>query len=153
MSPEPPQRPELPRAGRERGPVRVRLRLADSGLVVIDATWGIIRPMQVIDGSPHRRRAGGHGAPRPRAGAHRHQTRRGLRLLHDSRGAQHPDDETVERISQLEPAQPTIFFCNGPQCTATPEAIDALLTSKYPAAAIHDWISLGLPTEAASPPG
>ena len=26
-----------------------------------------------------------------------------------------PHDETVERISQLDPAQPTIFFCNGPQ--------------------------------------
>lgn len=65
-----------------------------------------------------------------------------------------PHDETVERISQLDPAQPTIFFYNGPQCAASPEAIDALLTSKYPPAAIryyrgglHDWISLGLPTE------
>jgi rhodanese-related sulfurtransferase len=65
----------------------------------------------------------------------------------------------VERISQLDPAQPTIFFCNGPQCAASPQAIDALLTSKYPPAAIHyyrgglhDWISLGLPTEPPSPP-
>lgn len=45
-----PQRPELPRAGRDRGPMRVPMRLADSGLVVIDATWGTIRPMQLADG-------------------------------------------------------------------------------------------------------
>lgn len=64
----------------------------------------------------------------------------------------------MERIGQLDPAQPTIFFCNGPQCAASPEAIDALLTSRYPPAAIryyrgglHDWISLGLPTEPPSP--
>ncbi len=70
-----------------------------------------------------------------------------------------PHDETVERISQLDPAQPTIFFCNGPQCAASPEAIDALLASKYPPAAIHyyrgglhDWISLGLPAEPPAPP-
>lgn len=70
-----------------------------------------------------------------------------------------PHDETVERIS-LDPAQPTIFFCNGPPCAATPEAFDALLTSKCPPAAtlyhrggLHDWISLGLPTEPPMPPG
>ena len=66
----------------------------------------------------------------------------------------------MERISQLDPAQPTIFSCNGPQCAAPPAAIDTLLTSKYPPAAIryyrgglHDWISLGLPTEPPATPG
>ena len=50
MSPEPPRRPELRRAGRDRGPMHAPMRLADSGLVVIDATWGTIRPMQLADG-------------------------------------------------------------------------------------------------------
>ena len=159
MSPEPPRRPAFPRAGRDRGPMRVPMRLADSGLVVIDATWGTIRPMQLADG------VGTVGELEVME-----QLDRGLSLV-DSRpadvygsftipGARNiPHDETVERIGQLDPAQSTIFFCNGPQCAASPEAIDALLTAGYPPAAIryyrgglHDWISLGLPTEPPSPP-
>ena len=159
MSPEPPRRPELPRAGRDRGPMRGPMRLADSGLVVIDATWGTIRPMQLADGvctvgelevMEHLDRGLSLIDSRP-AEAYGSSTIPGARNI--------PHDETVERISQLDPAQPTIFFCNGPQCSASPEAIDALLTSKYPPAAIHyyrgglhDWISLGLPTEPPSPP-
>jgi len=162
MSPEPPRRPEFPRAGRDRdrGPMRVPMRLADSGLVVIDATWGTIRPMQLADGirtvgelevMEHLDRGLALIDTRP-ADACGSATIPGARNI--------PHAETVERMSQLDPGQPTIFFCNGPQCAATPEAIDALLTSEYPPAAIHyyrgglhDWISLGLPTEAGSPPG
>ena len=159
MSPEPPRRPVLSRAARGRRPMRVPIRLADSGLVVIDATWGTIRPMQLA-----------HGVCTVGELEVMEHLDRGLSLI-DSRpgkaygsstipGASNiPHDETVERISQLDPSQPTIFFCNGPQCAASPEAIDALLTSKYPPAAIHyyrgglhDWISLGLPTERPSPP-
>ena len=159
MSPEPPRRPQLPRAGRDHGPMRVPMRLADSGLVVIDATWGTIRPMQLTDGirtvgelevMEHLDRGRPLIDTRP-AEAYRSATIPGARNI--------PHDETEQRISQLDPGQPTIFFCNGPQCAATPEAIDALFTSKYPPAAIHyyrgglhDWISLGLPTEPPPPP-
>ncbi len=48
--------------------------------------------------------------------------------------------------------QPTIFFCNGPQCPQSPTAIKALLEAGYPPEKIqyyrvgmHDWITLGLP--------
>ena len=65
-----------------------------------------------------------------------------------------PHGNIAERIGQLDPAQPTIFFCNGPQCAASPDAINALLSAGHPPAAIryyrgglHDWMSLGLPTE------
>lgn len=64
------------------------------------------------------------------------------------------------RISQLAPAQPTVFLCNGPRCAASPEAIDALLLAGHPASAIryyrgglHDWMSLGLPVEVPAPAG
>jgi rhodanese-related sulfurtransferase len=159
MSPEPPRRPELPRAGRDRGPMRVPMRLADSGLVVIDATWGTIRPMQLVVGvrtvgelevMEHLDRGLSLIDSRP-AEAYGSSTIPGARNI--------PHAEAMERISQLDPAQPTIFFCNGPQCAASPESIDALLTAKYPPAAIryyrgglHDWISLGLPTEPPPPP-
>ena len=63
-----------------------------------------------------------------------------------------PHEEIVERIDELDSSVPTVFFCNGPQCTATPQAIAALLESGYPAAAIryyrggmHDWMTLGYP--------
>jgi len=139
--------------------MRVPMRLADSGLVVIDATWGTIRPVQLADGV----------CTAGELEVLEHLDR-GLSLI-DSRPAEAygfatipgacniPHDETAERISQLDPAQPTIFFGNGSQCAASPQAIDALLTSGYPPAAIHyyrgglhDWISLGLPTEPPAPP-
>ncbi len=64
-----------------------------------------------------------------------------------------PHGELPERIGELDSSRPTIFFCNGPQCAATPSAVSTLLDAGYPAQAIlyyrgglHDWITLGLPT-------
>ena len=159
MSPEPPRRSDLPRAKRDRGPIRVPMLLADSGLVVIDATWGTIRPIRLANGvctvgelevMEHLDRGLSLIDSRP-AEAYELSTSPGARNI--------PHEETVERIAQLDPAEPTIFFCNGPQCAASPEAIDALLIAKFPPAAIryyrgglHDWMSLGLPIEPPSPP-
>ena len=63
-----------------------------------------------------------------------------------------PHGEIVERIAELNPVNPTVVFCNGPQCTATAQAIDALLAAGWPAGrllcyrgGIHDWVTLGLP--------
>jgi len=129
------------------------MRLADSGLVVIDATWGTIRPMQLADGvctvgelevMEHLDRGLSLIDSRP-AEAYGSSTIPGARNI--------PHDETVERISQLDPAQPTIFFCNGPQCPQTPDALRSLLDAGYPAASLayyrgglHDWVSLAMPT-------
>ena len=153
MSPEP-WIAEFARAGRDREPMRVPVLLADSGLVVIDATWGTIRPLQLADGvctvgelevmeHLHRGRSLIDSRPADAYGAF---TIPGARNI--------PHDETVERLGQLDPAGPTVFFCNGPQCAASPLAIDSLLAAGYPPAAIHyyrgglhDWMSLGLPTE------
>lgn len=148
------------RAERAHGPMRVPVRLAETGLVVIDATWGKIGPMQLAEGV---RTVGEQEVLE--------HLERGLVLI-DSRPAEAygratipaalniPHDQAVERISDLDPAAPTVFFCNGPQCGASPDAIAALLTSGYPPAAIHyyrgglhDWISLGLPTESPLPSG
>ena len=94
--------------------MRVPILLADSGLVVIDATWGTIKPMRIADGvrtvgelevMEHLDRGLVLIDSRP-AEAYGSSTIPGARNI--------PHDETVERISQLDPAEPTIFFCNGP---------------------------------------
>ena len=61
-------------------------------------------------------------------------------------------EEVREHLDELDPGVPTVFFCNGPQCTATPDAIRKLLDAGYPAGAIlyyrggiHDWVTLGYP--------
>ena len=66
-----------------------------------------------------------------------------------------PHGEIAERIAELDPTDPTIVFCNGPQCTATAQAIGALLAAGWPAerlqyyrGGIHDWVTLGLPLAA-----
>jgi rhodanese-related sulfurtransferase len=63
-----------------------------------------------------------------------------------------PHVETTERIDEFDPELDTVLFCNGPQCAATPDAIDRLLRAGYPAerilyyrGGIHDWVTLGLP--------
>jgi rhodanese-related sulfurtransferase len=62
-----------------------------------------------------------------------------------------PHGEIAERIAELDPVEPTVVVCNGPQCTATAHAIDGLLAAGWPAerllyyrGGIHDWVTLGL---------
>ena len=126
--------------------------VAESGLVVVDATWGTIRPLTLAEGvitvaelevieQLERRRPVVDTRP---AAAYAHSTIPGARNL--SHG------QEVARIDELDRDQVTILFCNGPQCAATPDAVEALLTAGYPAGALayyrgglHDWQTLGLP--------
>lgn len=62
--------------------------------------------------------------------------------IDDCIGALDPDPERV-----------TVLFCNGPQCAATPRAVEQILDQGiaperlvYYRGGIHDWVSLGLPT-------
>jgi hypothetical protein len=68
-----------------------------------------------------------------------------------------PRGEILDRIDELDRSVPTLFFCNGPQCKATPDAIAALLDAGYRAAGIlyyrrgiHDWVTLGYPLSSRS---
>ena len=63
----------------------------------------------------------------------------------------------MQEIGTLDRDVPAVFFCNGPQCAATPDAIRELLAAGHPASSIlfyrggiHDWMTLGLPVTAAS---
>lgn len=124
----------------------------EQGLFVVDGTWGTIYPLELAPGV---RTIG-----ELEVIAHQNA---GLPLI-DTRmehffdassiaGAQHiPHTETEARIDELDPALKTVFFCNGPQCAATPDAIRLLLEAGFPKQSIlyyrgglHDWITLGLP--------
>jgi len=65
-----------------------------------------------------------------------------------------PYDELIGRMDELDENNPSIFFCNGPQCPQSSTAIKNLLDAGYPANRIlyyrggmHDWITLGLPVQ------
>ena len=124
------------------------------GLFVVDATWGRITPMvlargvrtvgelEVID----HLRAGGACVD--------------CRQPEYFEGGSLPGAVNVPHPRILDPGlrpdpqRPTVVFCNGPQCTATPQAVARLLEAGHPPAAllyyrggIHDWVTLGLPLE------
>ncbi len=134
--------------------MRTPMTVGDSGLVVLDASWGEIKPIQLADG------VGTVGELELIE-----HLDSGLALI-DSRspeshavatipGARNiPHGETADRIGELDRKRSAVFFCNGPQCGASPDAIEALLAEGHPPTVIlyyrgglHDWVSLGLPTE------
>jgi rhodanese-related sulfurtransferase len=124
------------------------------GILTVDATWGTIALMHLAPGV---RTVGeleliDHIA----AGLPLVDTR----LEHFYRegtipGARNiPHKQLKKSICSLDPDVATVFFCNGPQCAATPDAIRTLLAGGYPPEAIlyyrggiHDWMTLGLPIE------
>ena len=64
-----------------------------------------------------------------------------------------PHEDVVDRRAEFDDGEgEVVMFCNGPQCTATPQAIGRLIDDGFPAARIlyyrggvHDWVTLGLP--------
>jgi len=124
------------------------------GLFVVDATWGRIAPMALAPGVQtvgelevieHLRAGGGcidcrqpeYFAEGSLPGA-----------------VNVPHQWILERLGTLDAERRAVVFCNGPQCTATPQAVAALLEAGCPAGAllyyrggIHDWVTLGLPLQ------
>lgn len=70
-------------------------------------------------------------------------------------GSRHlPHDQVLQRRDELDPGRISILFCNGPQCPQSPDALSQLVDAGYPAGALayyrggmHDWVTLGMPTE------
>jgi rhodanese-related sulfurtransferase len=148
------------RPPRRDDPIRVPEPVEHSGgLFVVDASWGEINPMEL--------------APRVATVGEleviEHLKRRlpliDTRLrdayvrstIPSARNIPHTEilEERDELIGDLE----TVFFCNGPQCAATPDAIRCLLDAGYPPETIlyyrggmHDWMTLGLPVITANHP-
>ena len=124
------------------------------GRFEVDATWGTLFPMELAPGV---RTVGELEVIR--------HIERGLPLV-DSRAPEYlaegtlpgavsiPHTETTLRLDEFDPGVETVVFCNGPQCAATPDAVEQLLAAGYPAERIlyyrgglHDWLTLGLPVE------
>jgi rhodanese-related sulfurtransferase len=144
---------EFPRLARRTDPVRVpRAVEGDTGLFVVDATWGVIQPLRLaldvetvgeLEVIAHIR-AGGPlvdcRLPRYLSGG---TIPTAINI---------PHGEIVERCHELDRDAVTVVFCNGPQCPASSGAVNALLQAGWPARAlayyrggIHDWVTLGLP--------
>ena len=107
-----------------------------NGLFEVDATWGTVQPIELAPGV---RTIGeleliehlAHGLPiidTRLPHFHRDATIPGARSI--------PHEQILERRGELDPSSPTVFFCNGPQCAATPDAITKLLDAGYPARSI-----------------
>ena len=144
---------ELSRLARRSDPERVPHAVeGEPGIVVVDATWGVIQPISLAPGV---RTVGElEVIEHVRAGRPIIDCRLPVYVERGTiPGAVNiPHGEIVERIAELDPVDPTVVFCNGPQCTATAQAIDALLAAGWPAerllyyrGGIHDWVTLGLP--------
>ena len=144
---------ELSRLARRSDPERVpRAVGGEPGIFAVDATWGVIQPISLAPGV---RTVGElEVIEHLRAGRPIVDCRLPVYVARGTiPGAVNiPHDEIVERIAELDPVDPTIVFCNGPQCTATAQAVDALLAAGWPAerllyyrGGIHDWVTLGLP--------
>lgn len=124
----------------------------EPGLCTVDATWGRIQPLELPGGV---RTVGElEVLAHIEAGG----------VLIDCRQPEDvargtlpgavaiPHQEIVDGLASLDPEEPVVLFCNGPQCTATPQAVAALLRAgwdadrfRYYRGGIHDWVTLGLP--------
>ena len=143
---------ELQRAPRRAEPQRVPRPLPEPGLYVVDGTWGTLQPIELASGV------------RTVGELEVIEQIRHRRPLVDTRASAQPGDATLPsaveiphgevaaRIGELATDAPTVFFCNGPQCGATPAAVRALLGAghapeliHYYRGGMHDWITLGLP--------
>lgn len=122
------------------------------GLVVVDATWGVIQPIALAGGV----------ATVGELEVIEHVHADGL--LVDTRLDEYvaagtlpgavgiPHHHIVERLPAVAGGGPVVLFCNGPQCTATPKAVASLLAAgwdpadlRYYRGGLHDWVTLGLP--------
>jgi rhodanese-related sulfurtransferase len=142
------------RVGTHAKKMMVPARSRVDGFVVVDSTWGTIQPLEVAPGVQTVAELDviGH----LRAGRTLVDTRRGeQRAQATIPGAVGiPHEEIVERVAELDRDGVTVLFCNGPQCAATPMAVQLLLAHgyepgglRYYRGGLHDWMTLGLPIE------
>lgn len=133
-------------------PMRVPVYLDGGERVAVDPGWGTIQPLEPapgvrpvgeLDVIAHLE-AGGLLIDT------RSEQQRAEATIPGARGI--PHEEIAERAGELDPGGPTILFCNGPQCGATPHAVRELVAAgvaperlRYYRGGVHDWMTLGLP--------
>jgi rhodanese-related sulfurtransferase len=145
----------LERLPRRAEPLRMPRPLeGEEGLFVVDATWGRIAPMVLAPGVVtvgeleviEHVRAGGACVDCRQPEYYAQGSLPGAVNV--------PHQLILDCTGSFDRERPSVLFCNGPQCTATPQAVARLLEAGHPAAAllyyrggIHDWVTLGLPLE------
>ena len=124
----------------------------EPGLFVVDGSWGIIAPLDLGRGvqTVGELEVIAHIA----AGDQLIDTRLPEYVeqgtLESARAIAHTEIE--QRAGEVDRTRVAVLFCNGPQCPATPQAIETLLSLGHPGemlrfyrGGIHDWVTLGLP--------
>lgn len=157
MSDHPPK-PDFGRAPAPEGHAACRVPIVeDDGQIRIDPWWGTIQPCTLAEG------VGTVGELEVIAhlarGGRIIDTRRREFVDHTGliEGATHIEWEEInEHPAAFDPDGPTVLYCNGPQCGATPNAVKLLLEAGtepakilYYRGGIQDWMALGLPVVAA----
>lgn len=125
---------------------------AESGSVEVDTTWGSIQPIKAAESVStigEQEVFYHHGIGLPIIDTRKPDSRGGVCI---PGSINIPYDVLVERIEELDKSNPSIFYCNGPQCPQSSTAIKNLVEAGYPTDKIlyyrggmHNWITLGLP--------
>jgi rhodanese-related sulfurtransferase len=144
---------KLDRIPRRDDPQRVPAPVpGEPGLFVVDGSWGEIAPIQLTPGvkTVGELEVIEHLSNGGRIVDTRQPDLHAKGSIPGAVGIRH--QEIVERLGAVE--EPIVLFCNGPQCAATPQAIQALLDSGvraelllYYRGGMHDWVTLGLPVD------
>lgn len=126
--------------------------IADDGEVVIDPWWGVIQPGSLHPQIPTIGEL--EVIEHLNAGRIAIDTRRPDYVAESGTipGAMAVHWEHITEHLELFDEGVVVLFCNGPQCTATPRAVNLLLEAgvdperiAYYRGGLHDWISLGFP--------
>ncbi len=144
---------QLQRLPRRPDPRMIPRPLSDDGLFEVDATWGAVQPIELAPGITTIGEL--ELIDHVEQGLALIDTR--LEHFHRARtipGALNiPHDDILARAGELQATRPTVLFCNGPQCPATPDAIRTLVAAGHPPRGLlyyrggmHDWVTLGYPT-------
>lgn len=124
------------------------------GLVTLDPWWGTIQPQRLHPAIPtwgeleviaHLEAGGRLVDTRLPEYVEQSGTLPGAIVL--------PWETVADHLGLFASGRVTALFCNGPQCAATPRAVDRLLDAgvepealAYYRGGIQDWVALGLPT-------
>lgn len=125
----------------------------ETGRVTVDSTWGTVQSMSLHAAIPTVGEL--EVIAHIESGGRLVDTRRDeyVRESGTIRGSIAIEwEQIVERADELAGDDVLVLFCNGPQCAATPRAVEALLAAGFPPerlafyrGGVHDWVTLGYP--------
>ncbi len=125
----------------------------DNDRVTVDPTWGEVQPMHLhpeIETIGELELIAHIGAGGRLVDTRRQAFVEGSGTIADATPIE--ADAIVDHLDELAGDDRIVVFCNGPQCAATPRAVEHLLAAGFPPSrllyyrgGIHDWATLGYP--------